>query len=130
MISLYFDGSYDFRTGACKGGYVVKDEDGRTIWQGSEDLGCSMNHSCNVGEYAGLAAGLEWLRSRLLLQEPIKIYGDSQLVIMQMTGEWKIKKGKYIPQLRRACKAAEDFTDLRWQWIPRHLNAEADALTH
>jgi len=61
--------------------------------------------------------------------EPIMVYGDSKLVIQQMSGRWKIKEGIYKPFAQRAKVLTNGFSNLGWQWIPRGQNTIADGLS-
>ena len=82
-----------------------------------------------MAEYAGLIAVLEWFEDQGLFNAEICIGGDSQLVINQMFGTWKIKTGIYAPV---ACKARElvaQFTNMRGEWVRREQNEIADRLS-
>jgi ribonuclease HI len=61
--------------------------------------------------------------------EEIEIYGDSQLVVKQMNGEWGVKKGAYAEYAYKAsillCNLKEKNT-VTIQWIPREQNEKAD----
>jgi ribonuclease HI len=128
-IVAHFDGSYNPRTKVASYGVTIR-RGGQTIWQASE--GVSNNGkgvSCNVAEYAGLAAALRHLIDAGLRNQPILILGDSQLVIKQMFGHWKIKGGCYADLARETKGLLTRFPNIRGQWVPRHRNAVADALS-
>lgn len=57
------------------------------------------------------------------------VYGDSNLVIQQMFGNWQIKEGIYAPFAQRAKILRKEFSHMGWQWIPRRENAIADELS-
>ena len=59
----------------------------------------------------------------------IEVRGDSALVMNQMSGKWKFRKGLYREKYQEAMRLRAQFTDLRFRWIPREQNAEADALS-
>ena len=61
--------------------------------------------------------------------EPIMVYGDSQLVIQQIFGKWKIKAGFYVPYAHKAKELCRAFSNLHGQWIPRRQNTVADELS-
>jgi len=46
-----------------------------------------------------------------------------------MKGEWKVKKGVYLPKYREAKEAARAFKAIRFVWVPREANREADELS-
>ncbi len=79
------------------------------------------------GEYAGVIAVLEVL---LGLEGPAIIRGDSKLVVEQLNGKWKVKKGLYVPYYNDA-KALWNQVRDRCQliWIRREYNTTCDALS-
>ena len=83
----------------------------------------------NLAEYAGLLAILEYLFRRNLNQEEIHICGDSQMVIEQMNGNWKIKKGPYVGLAEKCKEILEQFSNISFEWIPREDNDIADGLS-
>jgi ribonuclease HI len=130
--TAYFDGACEpvNPRGTASYGAVVL-QNGEPVWK------CStiyipeggVETSNNVAEYAGLIAVLEWFADRNLFDANIIIRGDSQLVIYQMFGNWKIKSGAYVPLAHRARKLVGRFRDIRVEWIPRDQNAIADELS-
>ena len=130
----YFAGAYEQVNG---GGYTaygaIIAQDGKQIWQCSELFypGQGKEHeiSCNVAEYCGLIAVLQYLLHIGAQNERIMVYGDSQLVIQQMFGQWKIKSGIYVPYALKAKELRQTFSNLSGQWIPREQNTIADALS-
>jgi ribonuclease HI len=98
-----------------------------------QELGEKSN---NCAEYAGLCAGLkDYLDRKPSIITHLNVYGDSQLVIKQMSGRWKIKDNNvlYTPYARRAqevCKQIRKLgTKIIFTWIPREHNEEADRLS-
>ncbi|MDZ7962968.1 MAG: ribonuclease HI family protein [Aulosira sp. DedQUE10] len=79
----------------------------------------------NVAEYTGLILGLE-TALELGIQQA-KIYGDSQLVVNQVNGTWKIKKPHLRPLCTQARSLLDQFTKYELLWIPREQNTLADA---
>ena len=63
------------------------------------------------------------------LKKIINIYGDSMLVINQMTGKWKIKSGYYVDYATECKKFLKLFTNINLKWIPREENTYADNLS-
>jgi len=85
--------------------------------------------SNNVAEYSGFLAILEYLRSQNLHRESIVIFGDSNLVIQQMFGRWKMHGGHYIPIAQKAKELLKQFPRTQGEWIPRDENDIADELS-
>jgi hypothetical protein len=87
--------------------------------------------SNNVAEYAGVLCVLKYLRS--LPPARAIIRGDSNLVINQLNGKWRIRKGLYLSTAIEAKELLAYLHGLGWQvslcWIPRAQNEECDALS-
>ncbi|MEP0824383.1 MAG: ribonuclease HI family protein [Nitrososphaera sp.] len=133
MIEVYFDGlCQPVNPGgiACYS-FVVK-KDGKTI---HSDYGIagepfSPESTNNVAEYTALANALEWLVANDFTSEKILIKSDSQLVVNQMNGTYKIKAKKIIPLYKQAVMLKSKFSELEIRWVPREQNNEADMLTN
>ena len=76
--------------GAASFGAVIKDHTGAILLQQHRVVGKGRAMSNNVEEYAGVLHVLKYLRSRP--PGRVTIYGDSNLVINQLNGRWRIKK--------------------------------------
>ncbi len=83
--------------------------------------------SNNEAEYEALIRGLKAILS--YSAEQVVVMSDSQLLVNQMSGKWKVKKGAYRERFLKAKKLAEGFKSLKFMWIPREMNEKADALT-
>src|SRR3990167_1654391 len=128
MITIHFDGSCSPTNPGFTGGIgavINLNAEKRTI---SEQVKSSFIISSNVTEYMALIAALELLIEKGLDQEQIQVYGDSALVIQQMQGLMNIGQGFYVEQALKCRKLVKRFKHIRFQWIPRERNAEADAL--
>src|SRR5437588_12998238 len=82
-----------------------------------------------VAEYAALCTALSLLISEKMTRLPIEIRSDSRLLVNQMKGEWKFHKGLYAQKYRDAKALATQFDRVKFKWIPREENKEADALS-
>ena len=81
----------------------------------------------NVAEYEGLLAAAQWIVDEGI-NEKILIKGDSQLVIKQMKGEYRVNSAtskKYVPEIKRLLQGL----DVSFSWVPREENEEADELS-
>jgi ribonuclease HI len=131
MIEAYFDGLCDPNPGGVATyGFVIK-RDGKKIDEGHGLAGTPKTPQAtnNVAEYTGLLKALEWLVAHKT-KEPVIIRGDSDLIIKQVKGEYKVKSGLLAPLHGRAQELAEKLPDVRFEWIQRERNAEADRLTN
>ena len=81
------------------------------------------NASNNVAEYTAVIKGLEWLLvnrpERCRSTETIVVKGDSQLVIYQIKGKYKVKATRIIPLHQRVMSLISRFKNIKIEWIPR-----------
>jgi ribonuclease HI len=82
----------------------------------------------NVAEYAGAIAALEWLL-RNEYRGRVIVFGDSELVIRQMTGEYEVRAEHLAAYHDRLAQLAGQFAAVEWRWIPREQNTRADQLS-
>lgn len=130
--TLYFDGAcYPKNPGGTAAyGWVLLRPDGTECARNSAIVCKGVGATNNLSEWAGALNGIEYYVS-LQLRSPLLIYGDSDLVIKQLTGRWRCLK----PHLRVYRDAAVDLlrkSRFDWSacWIPRERNIEADSLSH
>jgi len=87
--------------------------------------------SNNVAEYAGVLQILKYLSTRP--PGRVTIHGDSKLVISQLNGKWRIRKGLYLSTAKEAKALLAHLHSSGWEinlcWIPRAQNEECDALS-
>ena len=129
MIEAWFDGAcWPNPGGHSSCGALIK-RDGVTIWEHAEYLGDGQV-SNNSAEYAGLVAVMRQLV--VLGIQDATIYGDSDLVIQQMSGRWKVKTKRrpiYLSNYNLAANLKIQLPRLQYKWIPREENTEADFLS-
>jgi ribonuclease HI len=125
MIEVYTDGRAEPNPGLGTYGYIVY-KDGRRIHSEHGLAGRGVTN--NYAEYFCLVKALERLKEHR--REDIKVLSDSTLLVNQMDGEWKFKGGKYSEKYLEAKELARSFSKLRFEWIPREKNSEADELTN
>lgn len=118
---IHFDGASHGNPGPAGGGALVTYGD--ASYPCLAPIGRATN---NVAEYAGLIVGLE--KAASLGARRIRIRGDSQLVIRQLEGRYKVSAPGLQESFRQAKALLARFDAVAFEWIPRHLNAEADAL--
>lgn len=78
----------------------------------------------NRAEYGGLLLGLKKALEMGITH--LEVYGDSQLVIYQMTGTYACRNSGLIPLWQKARKLAKQFQRCNFNWIPREKNGKAD----
>lgn len=128
-LTLYFDGAAFPNAkdvGGVRGiGVVIKDEKGNVVREVSEKL--DGLGSSNSAEYNALIRGLE--EAKKLGANELVVRGDSQLVIRQLEGKFRVTSEKIKPLYEKVATLAREFDRLDLQWIPREENKEADALS-
>ena len=129
-LKLYFDGSCEpMNPGGTMGfGTLIKRGDIR-IFENSEAVAAAPGNTNNIAEYRALINGLQWLIDNDMTGEPVAVFGDSNLVIQQMAGNWGAKGGRYYPYFAKAKSLRDQFSDISFTWIPRAENVECDELS-
>ena len=124
-IEVFTDGRAEPNPGLGTYGYVVYEDGKRTH---SEHGVAGRGVTNNYAEYDCLVKALEWLSPRR--NEEIVVFSDSKLLVHQMRGEWRFKGGAYSEKYLKARELAGAFPKLKFEWIPREKNTEADELTN
>lgn len=126
-LSVYTDGASRNNPGEAGIGVVIKDAQGKILQTASEYLGTSTN---NVAEYRALILGLEEIQQ--LEPETVDFFLDSQLVVRQMQGLYKIKNKGLLPLAKKAQRLCQQLPigTIHFHHIPREENKEADALAN
>ncbi|MCI4350443.1 MAG: ribonuclease HI family protein [Thermoplasmata archaeon] len=88
----------------------------------------SPNATNNVAEYVAAIRALEWLRGRSF-SGIVVVIGDSQLVIRQMNGEYDVKAEHLKAYHAHLQRLVQEFKEVRFEWVPREENTEADRLS-
>ncbi len=128
-ISLYFDGACTKNPGgiASFGFIIYCKQTNQLIHQDSGEVCRNKQASCNIAEWAALRNGLRYLEENNWTGD-LEIFGDSQLVIFQLNGKYKVKKDTLIPYWKECLGFLK-----KWQWsaswVPRDKNKECDALS-
>lgn len=132
MLNAWIDGACEpFNPGGTASyGLVVKRNE-QVIHKESKVIGSGAGYSNNVAEYSGLVALLKWFTTTGP-NEVLTVHSDSQLLIKQMLGEWQVKQGLYVPYYQEAINIIISHGlghYLKFQWVHRELNTEADNLS-
>lgn len=80
----------------------------------------------NEAEYEALIAGLELALKKGIRQ--IRVYGDSQLIISQVTGEYRVLKPELVKYHQKAVELTKEIPEITYEKISRATNGKADAL--
>jgi ribonuclease HI len=111
--------------------FIVK-RDGRTIYSDYGIAGepFSEDSTNNVAEYTALVKALEWLLANNLGSTRVEIMSDSQLIVNQLTGDYKVKAKRMLALYKQVLKLMSTFQEIQIKWVPREKNREADRLTN
>ena len=122
---LSTDGGARGNPGPAAYGYVLEAEDGTVLAARGEAIGVATN---NVAEYSALIAGLE--KAAELEVGDLEVVSDSELMVKQMRGEYKVKNAA-LRELSLRAKAAERRLDsVRYTAVRREHNELADRLVN
>ena len=124
-LTLQFDGGSRGNPGPAGIGVVVSAEDGTPLVALGRFIGRATN---NVAEYRALITALE--QAKILGATKIIIRGDSELVIKQMRGEYKVKHPDMKVLHAEASTLVRGFAEAKIEHNYRHKNELADKLAN
>ncbi len=129
---LYTDGGARGNPGPAATGIVVYDSDNQKLLEFSSYLGRATN---NQAEYQALILGLGQIQKLvsdkdLLKETNVIAYLDSELVVKQLKGEYRVKNKDLQPLVEKALKLALEFGQVTFLHISRDNNKEADRLVN
>jgi ribonuclease HI len=122
---LHTDGGARGNPGPAGIGAVLFDMDGNVIGELAEGIGATTN---NVAEYKALIEGLD-LAIRKGVTD-LQVFMDSQLVVSQVKGEWKIKNDRLRSLAAKAQILLSKFNSATIEHVRREHNADADKLAN
>jgi ribonuclease HI len=124
-VTVYIDGGSRGNPGPAAAGVVVLDTHGTVLHEAGIYLGQATN---NVAEYRGLLAGLEAAAASGATE--LEIVSDSELLVRQMTGEYRVKNPGLVPLAERARRLANGFAACTFRHVRREDNLRADRLVN
>ncbi len=122
---LRADGGARGNPGPAAAGFVLEDGSGAVVTSGGRCLGSTTN---NVAEYEALIWGLETAAS--LGADEVDVFADSQLVVRQVEGAYKVKHANMKPLYLRVMELLRGFERWSIAHVLREHNAAADALVN
>jgi ribonuclease HI len=122
---LFTDGGARGNPGPAASAYVLEAEDGTVLEAQGEAIGTATN---NVAEYRALIAGLE--RALALGVDELEVVSDSELMVKQMTGEYRVKNRGLQPLSLEAARLAREIGRVRYRAVRREENELADRLVN
>lgn len=122
---LWTDGAARGNPGPAAIGAVLKTESGELLASLAEYIGEATN---NVAEYRALLRGLE--QAEQLGVRQLEVRADSELLIRQLTGQYRVKNAALKPLWQQARERLQRFAGVRLTHVRREHNSEADALAN
>jgi ribonuclease HI len=123
--TLYADGGSRGNPGPAASGAVLLAPDGRVLDEIGRYLGRATN---NVAEWTALCLGLERAADRGIRRLAVRL--DSELVVRQLLGVYRVKHEDLQPLYRRAQALIRRFEQVDVKHVPRRENALADRLVN
>jgi ribonuclease HI len=122
---LSTDGGARGNPGPAAYGYVLEADDGTVLAAHGEAIGVATN---NVAEYRAVVEGLR--RAVEVGVEDLEVVSDSELIVHQMRGEWKIKNEALKVLWQQAQEQADRIGKVRYTAVRREHNELADRLVN
>lgn len=124
-IRAYIDGGARGNPGPAGYGVRVEAADGALIAELYGGIGIATN---NVAEYHGLIAALAWAVDHG--ERDVEVRADSELLVKQMRGEYRVKHPGLQPLAARARQLVAQLGRVTFQHVRREANKEADRLSN
>ncbi|PYU30332.1 MAG: ribonuclease HI [Acidobacteria bacterium] len=125
IFVAYVDGASRGNPGPASYAVILRGPDGATRFEVGKYIGRATN---NVAEYYGLITALDHAAAQGI--ERLLVRSDSELLVRQMQGRYKVKSPDLRPLHERARKLAHGFAYFAIEHVPREQNREADELAN
>ena len=122
---MFTDGGARGNPGPAASAYVIEAEDGTVLAAHGEAIGVATN---NVAEYAALVAGLE--RAVEAGVDELEVVSDSELLVKQMRGEYRVKNAALQNLFLDASRHARKLHRVTYTAVRREHNELADSLVN
>lgn len=120
--TIYTDGAARGNPGPAAFAYIIERPGEAVI----EENGCLGDTTNNIAEYSAVVRALE--HAERLGGNRLVIQSDSELMVKQMNGEYKVKHPGLLPLYQQAKALCRKFDDVAFRHIPREQNKRADLL--
>ena len=125
MIVAYIDGGARGNPGPAGYGVRIEDAHGALVAEFSRSIGVATN---NIAEYKGLLAALRYSLDHG--HRVVRIRSDSELLVKQMRGEYRVKHPGLQPLHQDAKRLIAELDKVTFEHVRRELNAHADRLAN
>ena len=119
---ITFDGGADPNPGKGYGSFHIISPTGKSLLERRDYSGDGRKMTNNQAEYQTLIEALAYFQEKLgerTRVEHVRVDGDSQLVINQMVGTWKVRREELKPLRAEATRLASAFGSIGYRWRPR-----------
>lgn len=120
-VVVHTDGASRGNPGPAGAGWVIATSDGTSLLRDGAFLGRQTN---NVAEYEGVLGGLR--AAQTLGAKRLTLRADSELLIRQLQGRYKVRAANLQPLYRQAVALLASFDSFELQHVRRELNSDAD----
>lgn len=124
-LEIFTDGGARGNPGPAAAGVVIRDDQGRSILEAGYFLGKATN---NVAEYTAMLLALE--AAQKFGADEVSLFADSELMVKQLTGEYKVRDAKLAELFAQAQRLLIRFESWQIKHIRREQNSRADALAN
>jgi phosphoribosylglycinamide formyltransferase-1 len=124
-VIAYTDGASRGNPGPAAAGFILTDPSGTQLQAKAFFIGRNTN---NVAEYTGIVKALE--AAIKIGAQRLIVYSDSQLLVRQINGEYKVKSEQIRPLFQQAVELLGRLEDWKVQFVCREKNTEADKLVN
>jgi ribonuclease HI len=124
-LTVHVDGGARGNPGPAAIGAVIRDESGEILLEAGEKIGIATN---NVAEYKALLLGIA--RAKELGAERLELIGDSELIVKQVRGEYRVKDQGLKPLHAEVRAALEPLEEWSIKHVRREHNVDADRLVN
>jgi len=125
VFTAEVDGASRGNPGPASYAVIIHRPDGSVVYQLGKYLGRATN---NVAEYFALITALDYCVASNISR--LRVRSDSELLVRQMQGRYKVKSESLKPLHERAIRQSKGLAYFAIEHIPRELNSEADALAN
>ena len=124
-VIAYTDGASRGNPGPAAAGFILIDSNGTQLQAKAFFLGRNTN---NVAEYTGVVKAIE--AAVKINAERLTVFSDSQLLVRQINGQYKVKSEQIRPLFQKAVELLSRFGSWKVQFVGREKNKEADKLVN
>ena len=125
QVIAYVDGGSRGNPGPAAASFILTDPDGTQLHSKALFLGETTN---NVAEYTAVCKALE--AAKQLGAKNITVFSDSELLVKQLNGQYKVKSEQIRPLFRQAVNLLNEFENSKVKYVTREKNKEADNLVN